>query len=158
MLLNAVLAGTRDELVAAAAIYVHVLSLSLWFGGLFGYVAVVWPAIMSEADGAFPRSLLARIAMRTAPWIYLGMAAAVLSLAGIWVTDVVATPTSGLVAYTLLLAALVANNVYGSVVAWPRIMLLPQRLVRREWFWFRVRMAVSLAVGLVLYSVAILTT
>jgi len=147
-----------EDLVTAALIYVHILSLTLWFGGLFGYVAVVWPAIMSEADGAFPRALLARIAMRTAPWIYLGMAAAVMSLAGIWVMDAAAARTPWLIAYTLLLTALVANNVYGSVVAWPRIMLLPQRLVRREWFWFRVRMSVSLVVGLLLYSVAIITT
>ena len=155
-----------EDLVSAALIYVHILSLSLWFGGLFGYVAVVWPAILVEADGTFPRALLARIGMRTAPWIYLGMSAAALSLAGIWVMDDAGarTPwlawarTPWLVAYTLLLTALVANNVYGSVVAWPRIMLLPQRLVRREWFWFRVRMSVSLVVGLLLYSVAIITT
>ena len=86
--------------------------------------------------------------MRTAPWIYLGMSAAVLSLAGIWVMDDVTGRTPWLV----------ANNVYGSVVAWPRMMLLPQRLVRREWFWFRVRMSVSLVVGLLLYSVAVITT
>ena len=147
-----------EHLVIAALIYVHIISLSLWFGGLFGYVAVVWPAIMSEADGAFPRAILARIGMRTAPWIYLGMSAAVLSLAGIWVMDGVAARAPWLVAYTVLLTALVANNVYGSVVAWPRIMLLPQRIVRREWFWFRVRMGVSLVVGLAIYSVAINTT
>jgi uncharacterized membrane protein len=155
MLLNI---GSTEALVSAASIYVHILSLSLWFGGLFGYVAVVWPAIMSEADGTFPRALLARIGMLTAPWIYLGMSAAVLSLAGIWVTNDVAAGTPWLTVYTVLLAALVANNVYGSVVAWPRIMLLPQRLVRREWFWFRLRMGVSLVVGLALYSVAIITT
>ena len=151
-------AGMTEGLAAAALIYVHILSLSLWFGGLFGYVAVVWPAIMREADGTFPRALLARIGMRTAPWIYLGMSAAFLSLAGIWVTDGVSTETPWLAAYTLLLTALVANKVYGSVVAWPRIMLLPQRLVRREWYWFRVRMSVSLVVGLILYSLAIFTT
>jgi hypothetical protein len=146
-----------ENLVLAASTYVHITSLSLWFGGLFSYVAVVWPAIMSDAD-AFPRAILARIGMRTAPWIYLGMSAAVLSLAGIWVIDGVAARTPWLLAYTVLLAALVANNIHGSVVAWPRIMLLPQRLVRREWFWFQVRMSVSLVVGLVLYSAAIITT
>lgn len=146
-----------EDLVIAALIYVHITSLSLWFGGLFSYVAVVWPAIMSDAD-AFPRAILARIGMRTAPWIYLGMSAAVLSLAGIWVMGDVAAPKPWLAAYSLLLAALVANNVYGSLVAWPRLMLLPQRLVRREWFWFRMRMRVSLVVGLVLYSLAVITT
>jgi uncharacterized membrane protein len=143
--------------VIGALIYVHITSLSLWFGGLFSYVAIVWPAITSDAD-PFPRTMLARIGMRTAPWIYLGMSTAVLSLAGIWVIDDVAARMPWLMAYTLLLTALVANNVYGSVVAWPRIMLLPQRLVRREWFWFRVRMSVSLVVGLALNSVAIITT
>jgi len=141
-----------------AAIYVHLISLALWFGGLFGYVAIVWPAIMSEADGAFPRAILARIAMRTGPWIYLGMSAAVSSLAGLWLMGDLAVRTPWLATYTVLLAVLVANNVYGSVVAWPRIMLLPRRLVDREWFWFRVRMIVSLVVGLILYSVAIITT
>lgn len=147
-----------EDVVIAALDYVHVLSLSLWFGGLFAYVAIVWPAVMSEADGTFPRAMLARIGMRTGPWIYLGMSAAVLSLAGIWLMDDVAAETPWLVVYALLLAALVANNVYGSVVAWPRLMLLPQRLVRREWFWFRVRMAVSLVVGLALFSVAVIAT
>ena len=42
----------------AVLIYVHLLSLTLWFGGLFGYVAIVWPAFLREADGAFPRDLL----------------------------------------------------------------------------------------------------
>jgi hypothetical protein len=145
------------DLVLAALAYVHITSLSLWFGGLFGYVAIVWPAITSDAD-VFPRTILASIAMRTAPWIYLGMSTAVLSLAGIWVIDGVGARTPWLAAYTLLLTALVANNVYGSMVAWPRMMLLPQKLARREWFWFRVRMSVSLVVGLVLNSVAIITT
>jgi len=151
-------AGVPDDFVLSALVYLHILAMSLWFGGLFGYVVIVWPAIMSEADGAFPRAMLARIGMRTAPWIYLGMSAAVLSLAGLWILDDVAVRTPWLGGYTLLLTALVANNVYGSVVAWPRIMLLPQRIVRREWFWFRLRMSVSLVVGLVLYSVAIIAT
>jgi hypothetical protein len=60
--------------------------------------------------------------------------------------------------YGLLLIALVGNNVYGTIVAWPRIMLLPLRSAGREWFWLRVRMSVSLAVGLAMYSVAIITT
>ncbi len=111
-------------------IYLHVMSLTLWFGGLFGYVVIVWPAIMSDADGGFPRAILARIGMRSAPWIYLAMAAALLSLSGIWVMGGVASPRPWLAGYSLLLAALVANNLYGTVVAWPRIMLLPQRSAR----------------------------
>jgi uncharacterized membrane protein len=139
-------------------IYLHVMSLSLWFGGLFGYVVMVWPAIMSDAEGTFPRAILARIGMRTAPWIYLAMAAALLSLAGIWVTGGVAAQQPWIAGYSLLLAALVANNVYGTTVAWPRIMLLPQQSAGREFFWFRVRMGVALVVGLFLYSAAIIAT
>jgi uncharacterized membrane protein len=147
-----------ENLAVAVLIYAHVVSLSLWFGGLFGYVVIVWPAIMSEADDAFPRAILARIAMRTAPWIYLGMLTALLSLAGVWVMDGVAARSAWLIAYGVLLSILVANNVYGSVVAWPRIMLLPRRSAGQAWFWFRVRMGLSLVAGLVLYSAAILAT
>ena len=141
----------------AVLIYLHVLALSLWFGGLFGYVFIVWPAIMSEAEDAFPRALLARIAMRTAPWIYVAMATALLTLAGIWVMDE-GTRVSWMAAYGVLLIALVANNVYGTAVAWPRIMLLPQSAARKEWYWFRLRMAISLVVGLALHAVAIIAT
>ena len=147
-----------ENLTVAVLIYAHVISLSLWFGGLFGYVVIVWPAIMSEADDAFPRAILARIAMRTAPWIYLGMLIALLSLAGVWVMDGVAARSAWLLGYGVLLSILVANNVYGSVVAWPRIMLLPRRSAGRAWFWFRVRMGLSLVAGLVLHSAAILAT
>jgi hypothetical protein len=63
-----------------------------------------------------------------------------------------------MVVYGLLLMGLVANNIYGTVVAWPRIMFLRERSAVREWFWFRVRMSVALAVGLALYSVAVITT
>jgi hypothetical protein len=142
-----------DSLVA-----LHVTSLALWVGWLFGYVAVVWPAIMSEAGGRFPRALLTGIAMRTAPWIYLAMASALLSLAALWVMDAAAARQSGLVAYALVLTALVANNVYGTVVSWPRMMLLPQRNAAAEWFWFRMRMTVSLVLVLGLYGVALMTT
>ena len=139
-------------------IYLHVISLSLWFGGLFGYLVIVWPALMSDADGDFPRGILARIGMRTAPWIYLGMSTAVLTLAAIWMVDGVAARTPWIVGYGVLLVALVANNVYGSTVTWPRIMLLPASIARREWFWYRVRMSIALVVGLALYSAAIIAT
>ena len=146
------------SLPIAALIYLHVISLSLWFGGLFAYLVIVWPAVMIEADGDFPRAILARIAMRTAPWIYLGMSTALLSLAAIWIIDGAAARTAWLVGYSFLLVALIANNLYGSAVAWPRIMLLPRTIARREWFWFRVRMSVSLVVGLALYSAALIAT
>ena len=145
-----------ESLALAGLTYLHVLSLSLWFGGLFGYVFMVWPAIMREAGEAFPRDLLAMIAIRTARWIYLAMATALLSLAGIWMMDGWAR-ASLLAGYGVLLIALVANNVYGTLVAWPRIMFLPESLARHEWFWFRVRMTISLVVGLALHCAAVLT-
>lgn len=148
----------NGSLAIDVLIYLHVISLSLWFGGLFGYVLIVWPALMSEADGEFPRAILARIGMRTAPWIYLGMSTALVTFATIWIVHGVAARTLWMAVYSLLLVALVANNVYGSAVAWPRIMLLPRSIARREWFWFRVRMSVSLVVGLALYSVAVVAT
>ena len=138
-----------------ALIYTHVFSLSLWFGGLFGYVMIVWPAIMVHADGEFPRALLARIGMRTAPWIYLAMASALLSFVTTWAAGAVNVNATWMLGYGLVLAGLVSNNVYGTLVAWPRIMLLPKRSAGQEWFWFRVRMSVSLVVGLALYSVAV---
>jgi hypothetical protein len=142
----------------AVLIYGHLLSLTLWFGGLFGYVAIVWPAILSEADGAFPRDLLVRIAVRTAPWIYLGMSSAFLSFVAIWIMGGVSAPFVLMAAYGVLLAALVANNVYGTLVAWPRIMFAPERVARREWFWFRVRMTASLVIGLGLHGIAVIAT
>jgi uncharacterized membrane protein len=144
-----------ETLTIDALRYVHVISLSLWFGGLFGYVVIVWPAIISEANGDFPRALLARIAMRTAPWIYLAMASAVASLVAIWLLDPVPIRAPWMLAYALLLTALVANNVYGTLVAWPRIMLLPGRSAATEWSRFRWRMSVALVLGLTLYSVAV---
>jgi hypothetical protein len=145
------------SLAVDGLVVLHVTSLALWVGWLFGYVAVVWPAIMSEAGGKFPRALLAGIGMRTAPWIYLAMASALFSLAALWVMDAAAARQSGLVAYALVLTALVANNVYGTVVSWPRMMLLPQRNATAEWFWFRVRMTASLVLVLGLYGVALMT-
>ena len=96
--------------------------------------------------------------MRTAPWIYLAMASALLSVVAIWVLDAVKAEGPWMLGYSLLLSGLVANNVYGTVVAWPRIMLLPRRSAEKEWLWFRVRMSVSLVVGLALYSVAVIYT
>lgn len=146
----------NESLGLAVVAYLHVLALSLWFGGLFGYLVIVWPAIMSDAGDAFPRALLASIAMRTAPWIYLAMATALVSLAGIWMLDD-ETPVSWIAGYSVLLIALVANNVYGTRVAWPRIMLLPRSVAGREWYWFRVRMTISLVVGLALHGAVLIS-
>ncbi len=147
-----------ESFAVQSLVFLHVTALALWVGWLFGYVAVVWPAVMSEAEGKFPRALLVGIGIRTAPWIYLAMASALLSLIALWIMDAAAARQPGIVAYTVALTALVANNVYGTVVSWPRIMLLPQRNAAAEWFRFRARMTGSLVVALGLYGVALMTT
>jgi len=144
-----------ESLALAVVTYLHVVALSLWFGGLFGYVLIVWPAVMSEAGEEFPREVLVAIAVRTAPWIYLAMATAVLSLAAVWIMGGGAS-APWMAGYGVLLIALVANNVYGTKVAWPRMMFAPERAARKEWHWFRLRMTISLVIGLVLHASAII--
>jgi hypothetical protein len=145
----------NDTFAIQVLTYTHVTALSLWMGGLFGYAVIVWPAIMSDASGRFPRALLATIAVRTAPWIYAAMVTALLTFAAISLIDTVPVQRFVSLMYGLLLIALIGNNVYGTVVAWPRMMLLPFEIARREWFWFRVRMGMALVVGIGLYSAAV---
>lgn len=135
--------------------YFHVLSLALWIGGLFGYVMVVWPSVIQVNQPVFPRQLLSSIAMRTAPWIYLAMGCVlVTSIAYVFVKfDSYATHYK--ILYLLALVLLISNNIYGSIVAWPRIMLSPDKAARESWRWFYFRMASSLVGGLLLLSLAI---
>jgi hypothetical protein len=142
-------------LLVDALLLANVVSQALWVGGLFGYVLIVWPAIIGDADGAFPRALLAQIAMRTAPWIYLAMGSALASFLLLWAMQALAVPTAGLIVYGATLGLLFANNVYGTVAAWPRIMLLPKPQAVQEWRRFRIRMAGALVLGLTSYSAAI---
>ena len=142
-------------LLVDALLLANVVSQALWVGGLFGYVLIVWPAIVRDADGAFPRALLAQIAMRTAPWIYLAMGSTLASFLLLWAMQALTVPTGGLILYGTTMGLLVANNVYGTVTAWPRIMMLPQTQARQEWYRFRLRMAAALVLGLATYSAAI---
>ncbi len=142
-------------LLVDTLLYAHVVSQALWVGGLFGYVLIVWPAIVHDADGAFPRALLAQIAMRTGPWIYLAMGSALASFLILWAMRALTVPVGALVVYGAVLTLLAANNVYGTVTAWPRIMLLPRTQAIAEWSWFRVRMGVALVLGLASFSAAI---
>ena len=148
----------NETLGVQLLIGLHLLALGLWMGGLFGYVVIVWPAIIGEGNGRFPRSLLAAIAMRTAPWIYAAMGCALLTFAAVWLSGALMVQGVWIASYGLLLTTLAGNNVYGTVAAWPRIMLLPSPDARQEWFWFRVRMSASLGIGLALYSAAAFTT
>jgi uncharacterized membrane protein len=145
----------NDTLGIQLLIGLHLISLGLWMGGLFGYVVIVWPAIIGGADGRFPRSLLAAIAMRTAPWIYAAMGCALLTFATVCLSGALLVQRFWIASYGLLLTTLVCNNVYGTAAAWPRIMLLPSAGARQEWVWFRARMGASLGIGLALYMAAV---
>ena len=138
--------------------YLHITSLAMWFGGLFGYVLIVWPSIVQTHQPKFPRQVLSMIAVRTAPWIYLAMASALTTA----IIYVLSSFDDNRLQYKLLylavLVLLVANNVYGTLLAWPRIMLSPDNAAIRSWRWFYRRMALSLIGGLMLLSIAIVTT
>ncbi len=136
--------------------YVHVMALAMWFGGLFVYVLIVWPALTRLSEDGFPRAPLVMIGIGTTPWIYLAMVGALASLASWWVLADTKLPTAALTAYFALVLLLVANNVYSSLVAWPRIMLLPSVAARRAWQAFCARMFVSLALGLTALSFSLL--
>lgn len=135
--------------------YLHITSLALWFGGLFGYVMIVWPSIFSTEQPAFPRQLLTAISVRTAPWIYLAMGSALISLLLYFAFGLLQAPIQLKLLYLVILMLLIANNVYGSVVAWPRIMLTPDKGARKSWRYFYLRMVISLVLGLTLLSLAI---
>ncbi len=137
-------------------LYVHTMSLALWFGGLFGYVLIVWPAIAAVEAPAFPRTLYATIGTRTAPWIYLAMGGTIGSFLLYWVLGYFNGAALIPLLYLAVLVALVANNVVGSTRTWPMIMLAPDDKARTIWGGFRVRMAVSLALGLSCLSLTIL--
>ena len=135
--------------------YIHITSLAMWFGGLFGYVLIVWPSIMRNQESEFPRQLLSSIAVRTAPWIYLAMGSALISFSIYLIGRFDSLPMYCKLIYLLVLVLLIANNVYGSVVGWPRMMLSPDASAFTSWRWFYRRMATSLVAGLTLLSVAI---
>ena len=136
--------------------YIHAMSLALWFGGLFGYVTIVWPELLRAHAPDLPRGILAGIGSRTAPWIYLAMVSGFLSLVVYWA---VSDPTfSGWAwgLYFAVLLGLIANNLYGSFRAWPTIMLAPDEIARAAWRSFYLRMALSLVPGAVALSLTLL--
>lgn len=136
-------------------VYLHVMSLAMWFGGLFGYVLIVWPTLLHTAAPGFPRQVLVTIGMRTAPWIYLAMGTALVTFFAYWFAGLGDVPAWCYWLYLVVLGLLAANNVYGSTVAWPRIMLFPEAAARRSWRAFYWRMAISLGVGLAALSVCV---
>jgi uncharacterized membrane protein len=145
----------HETLTVQLLVHAHLAALALWLGGLFGYVVIVWPAVVHDAGSRFPRALLAGIAMRTGPWIYAAMALALVTYAALIVNGSVAAHPAWIAVYGLLLASLVGNNAYGSMVAWPRMMLLPAAMAGQSWFWFRLRMTAALVIGLALYVAAV---
>lgn len=145
-------------MLAEALSYLHLMSLALWFGGLFAYVAIVWPSAFRLSAPDFPRATLATIGTRSAPWIYLAMVSALASYLVYWLGGFADIPSGAAIGYLIVLLLLIANNVYGSLVTWPRIMLSTGAQVRRVWRVFHARMAISLVVGLGMLSVGMLTT
>lgn len=134
--------------------YTHAMSLALWFAGLFGYVVIVWPAILKVHDPALPRDVLVQIGTMTAPWIYLAMASVLGSFLLYWaLSDVI--PTVAGVIYLIVLLGLVGNNIYGSLRAWPTIMMAPDAVAWAAWKAFYLRMFVSMVIGLSALSLTI---
>lgn len=135
-------------MIEALAGYVHAMSMALWFGGLFGYVMIVWPEILRGAAPELPRSLLVSIGTRTAPWIYLAMVSALGSFFVFWaVTDII-IPVWAALLYLIVLLGLIANNLYGSFASWPTIMMAPEAVAWSAWKRFFLRMAISMVLGL----------
>ena len=140
-------------------IYLHVMSLALWFGGLFAYVAMVWPALTGESVSGFPRAMLVAIGVRTAPWIYLAMSSALVTFgAHCWLGGLDDYPLWLGGFYGLVLVALIGNNVYGSLVGWPRVMFAPEPVARRCWAAMVRRAVVAVVLGLGLLSVSVVTS
>lgn len=132
--------------------YTHIISLALWFCGLFGYIVIVWPSL-ERVEGGFSRQHMVAIGNATAPWIYLAMVGVLATY--VLLLFFVEVSASLAAIYGLALVILVGNNVYGSTVSWPRIMLFPTAQAKQTWFWFKVRMTASLGLGLLCLSVAI---
>lgn len=143
-------------LIGDFLVYAHVMSLALWFGGLFGYVFIVWPAAFKTAAPTFPRTVLAEIASRTAPWIYLAMAGVLFSYVLWWILGFSLWGTREMIAYFLVICLLIGNNVYGSLKAWPTIMMAPEPNARNAWKSYYARMAISLVIGLASFSLTII--
>lgn len=126
----------------------HMMALICWFGGLFAYLFIIWPAIFQLSSGSFPREMLGVVAFRTAPWIYLGMVTAVASaIAFIWVSPLLGMQSSIVQGYMAVLTILVGNNVFGSIKGWPSILCSPEPQALTHWKWFYTRMALSFIGG-----------
>lgn len=145
-------------LIYDIAHFLHTFSLALWFGGLFGYVLIVWPSIIETEQPGFPRAQLSSIALRTAPWIYLAMITALVTAVVYFFGSLHRISFEAKLLYMMILVLLIANNVYGSVISWPRMMLSPNDVAKTSWKWFYLRMAISLLGGLLLLCIAIFAT
>ena len=146
-------------MVETVVVWLHVMSLALWFGGLFAYVVIVWPVLLRDNSTGFPRETLVSIGVRTAPWIYAAMSGA-LTTFGIhwWLGGYRDWPGWSPWTYALLLLLLVGNNVYGSLAAWPRIMFATDDAARSCWDAFYSRAAMALLLGLAMLSVSVVAS
>lgn len=147
-----------ENSITEILIHLHIVALSLWFGGLFCYLLIVWPAIMSLETELFPRTLIAEIGIRTCPWIYFAMIVALLSFLTVWGMGALPFDHFTMGIYAVFLVGLFFNNSYGTIVAWPKLMLESETAVCTEWKWYRIRMSLSFIVGITLHSLVVLAT
>jgi len=130
---------------------VHVVSGALWVGALFMNVLIVWPAAYRWAAGTgFPRSIISLVGMKSAPWLYLGMAGLALSGLALAALDGAAASGLGVWLWVKIAAAtyMIANNVHGTIVTWPKVMLSPETRAWSVWRIYHARAALALLVGI----------
>ena len=145
-------------MVETVVVWLHVMSLALWFGGLFAYVVIVWPVLRREGPSGFPRETLVSIGVRTAPWIYAAMGGALITFGAYWLGGFGDWPGWSAWIYALVLLVLVGNNVYGSLAAWPRIMFATDEAARSCWNAFYLRAAMAMLLGLAMLSVSVVAS
>ena len=145
-------------MVETVVVWLHVMSLALWFGGLFAYVVIVWPVLLREKPSGFPRETLVSIGVHTAPLIYAAMSSALITFGIYWLGGFGDWPGWSARIYALLLLVLVGNNVYGSLAAWPRIMFATDEAARSCWNAFYSRAAMAMLLGLAMLSVSVVAS
>ena len=135
-------------------LFLHALSMIFWIGGLFAYLFIVWPSIFKVAQGRpFPREMLGMLAHRTGPWIYLAMVSALITAVVFVFSEAASTLDRWvIIGYLVVLCLLIANNTYGTLGGWARILWAPQDKVMKFWRNFYARMFISFVLGISLLA------
>jgi uncharacterized membrane protein len=147
-----------ETILVTLLVHFHIIALSLWFGGLFCYLLMVWPAIVTRETKLFPRQIIAAIGTRTFPWIYFAMIVALLSFLAVWGMGALPFDHFTMGVYGFFLVGLFLNNLYGTVVAWPQLMLESETAAYVKWKWYKIRMSLSFIVGITLHSLVVFAT